>query len=213
MNGRELSKASLADGTVPGERKHVRVDDVELSEWAALISGCLQTAPGTPPPGIGLGAAETAESVPAGWRPSVEDMTPEKGAFAGAVEAGAGHFACEGKEGEAPQRIQIRVNTKEFGEVALIIERAEQGLRILLGAVDGRIVSALRQEALAVRRALESGGQSVGSLEVVRMNEVGTVLAQNKLAPGNRARRFREQADTATPSDRKKKQRRINLVG
>jgi hypothetical protein len=98
--------------------------------------------------------------------------------------------------------------------VSLVVERAEQGLRIVLGAVDGRVVSALRHEALAVRRALESGGQSVGMLEIVRMNEVGTVLAQSKVAPSNRLRRLREQAeDASNPQSPKKKSRRINLIG
>ncbi|MGC4064326.1 MAG: hypothetical protein QM784_06705 [Polyangiaceae bacterium] len=46
------------------------------------------------------------------------------------------------------------------------------------------------------------------------MNELGTVLAQTKVAPSNRLRRLKDAADAASnPTLGKKKTRRINLIG
>jgi len=214
MNGRELSKATLLDCPASVETDSIAVDEEERSRWAALVTGAMLGA-GAHPASLGLGDPQTAGSAPDAWRQSVGDLTPNVPSGEVLTEANPAGSKSGVSEGEGLQRIQVRVNTEEFGEVALIIERAEQGLRIVLGAVDGRVVSALRHEALAVRRAIENGGQTVGSFEIVRMNEVGTNLAQPRLAPGNRVRRLREQANLAVgPEDRnKKKSRRINLIG
>jgi hypothetical protein len=214
MNGRELSKATPVDLSAANTTEEHSSDDEELERWASVVAGCLlhpQVQPPPPPVGFEFGAAPAA---PEGWRQSVGVLTQDPRALGEVIAENPVSPSGTGFGTSAIERIQVRVNTKEFGEVSLVIERAEQGLRILLGAVDGRVVSALRNEANAVRRALESGGQSVGSLEIVRMNELGTVLAQTKVAPSNRLRRLKEAADAASnPTAGKKKTRRINLIG
>jgi hypothetical protein len=111
-------------------------------------------------------------------------------------------------------RLQVRVKTEEFGEIAVVVERVETGLRVLLGAANPQAVMALTRDCLAVRRALESDGQSVGSLEIVRMNGLGTDLALTKMATSNRARRSQESAESASDlGQRKKKTKRLNVTG
>jgi hypothetical protein len=112
------------------------------------------------------------------------------------------------------QRIQVRVRTEEFGEIAVVIERVEDGLRVLLGAANPKAVLALTQDCLAVRRALESDGQNVGSLEIVRMDGLGTDLALSRSASSSRARRSQESAQTdAALGQRKKKTKRLDVTG
>lgn len=221
MNGRELSGNVRPECLGPTETAPSSSDDTERERWAALAAGALIALPieaarlPLAAPSAAPVASGTTSAVPDGWRPSVGDLTPLQAQ--GEVVSGRSAAIAPSGEGDASdlQRIQVRVNTEEFGEVAVTIERAEQGLRILMGAVDGRVVSALRHEALAVRRAIENGGQTVGSFEIVRMNEVGTNLAQTQVAPGNRARRLKDTAESGQgPLDRKnKKLRRLNLIG
>ncbi|MGC4064325.1 MAG: hypothetical protein QM784_06700 [Polyangiaceae bacterium] len=165
MNRRELSMATPVDLPAGGATETRESDEEELERWASVVAGCLlnpQVQPPLPPVGLEFGSAPVA---PEGWRQSVGVLTQDPRALGEVIAESSTSPSGKGTGTSEIERIQIRVNTKEFGEVSLVIERAEQGLRILLGAVDGRVVSALRNEANAVRRALESGGQSVGSLE------------------------------------------------
>jgi flagellar biosynthesis chaperone FliJ len=214
MNGSELSRTLLGDGKTPSAREDANKERKELERWASLVAGCLQNASPLQPSTLGLGALESIEGVPAGWRSSVESLTPDFGAvgdgqLANTVAPGGGASASNDE-----QRIQVRVRTEEFGEIALIVERVESGLRVLLGAENSNGVSALTRQCQAVRRVLESGGQSVGSLEIVRMNGLGTDLAESKLAASNRARRPRGSAESdPTPGMRKKKTKRLDVIG
>jgi hypothetical protein len=214
MNGRELSKATPVDHSVNSGSENPAIDDEELERWAAVVAGCLQNPQVQPPLLPTLSGVGREPVAPEGWRRSVGVLTQDPRALGEVIAENPASRLVTGTGNCELERIQIRVNTKEFGEVSLVVERAEQGLRILLGAVDGRVVAALRNEVKAVRRALESSGQSVGSFEIVRMNDLGTVLAQARVAPSNRLRRLKEAADAASnPTAGKKKTRRINLIG
>ncbi len=214
MTGNELTKTSLGDNQAFVAPEDGSQDRRELERWASAIAGCLQQAVPLPPPTLGFGSSESSQQVPAGWRPSVDLMTPvaggTSGGFATTVQA-PGSGACATAES---QRIQVRVKTEEFGEIAVVVERVEAGLRVLLGAANAKAVAALTRDSQAVRRALESDGQSVGTLEIVRMNGLGTDLALTKLAPSNRARRPQESAESDTRlGHRKKKTKRLDVTG
>lgn len=211
MNGRELSKAFLGDCPLSNEVPSPSSDDDEFESWAAIVAGCLQPAAFVPPVSLGLGTPELV--APEGWRPSVGTLTPsDVAAFAvtGSSVMGAGSATDD-----TLQRIQLRVNTKECGEVALVVERAEDGLRVLIAAVDGNAVTALHREALVMRRALESGGQSVASLKIVRMDQSGTELAKGGLTPSRHDRRRASKAcgSGSKSNAAKRTPRRLLIIG
>lgn len=214
MNGSELSKTTLGDNTSVFADDEAIADQRELERWASEIAGCLQQVTPAAPATVGLFGAGQRQEVPAGWRPCVESMTHGGASMVGGPLASNGPDSNALGPSSELGRIQVRVRTEEFGEIALVVERVEEGLRVLLGAVDAHTVTALTRESQAVRRVLEFGGQTVGSIKIVRMNELGTDLAQSKLAPSNRARRPQESAETATVlSEHKKKTKRIDLIG
>lgn len=215
MNGSELSKTSLGDAAALFTKDDSALDQRELERWASAIAGCLHQTVPTSAAQLGLPAPSTQHEVTAGWRPCVEAMTPYEMSSSGAVSAPLGRIAAPSSGVEDLQRIQVRVRTEEFGEIALVVERVEAGLRVLLGAQDPHTVSALMRESEAVRRVLESGGQSVGFIKIVRMTELGTDLAQPKLAPSNRTRGNQESVEPDSNLDERKKRttKRIDLIG
>lgn len=213
MNGRGLSHTTTVDCAPLSDEAPPQKDDEELQRWAELVATCLTPTVGQTHTLPGLGSPEAEGTLPDGWRPSVGELT--LGERKSSFSAGSAQGTTVGSESSSDEvtRIQVRINTKEFGEVSVVIERAEQGLRISLGALDERVASALRLEVLAVRRALESGGQTVNSLEIVRMNQVGTDLARTPLTTGNRAKRSRDTEQSTSNPGSRKKTRRINLIG
>lgn len=213
MTGNELSKTSLSDVQAGIGQDEANRDRRELEHWASAIAGCLQPAVPVRPASLGLGG-EQSQQVPAGWRPSVEALTPGLEGADGGMRASARGAPSSASVADDAQRIQVRVKTEEFGEIAVVVERVEAGLRVLLGAIDPKAVAALKRDCQAVRLALESDGQSIGSLEIVRMNGLGTDLAQSKLAPSNRARSSQESAESASNlGHRKKKSKRLDVTG
>jgi hypothetical protein len=79
----------------------------------------------------------------------------------------------------------MRVNTQECGEVAVVVERAETGLRVLIAAENPLAANTLHREATAMRNALESGGHNIVSLKIIGMEQYGTELAKDGLTPRN----------------------------
>ena len=212
MNGRELSKASLVDCPLSSEETPQLSDDEQLKSWAAIVAGCLQPVPFVPPSALGFGLSDAV--APEGWRPSVVALTP--GEASTVVANGQGAPLSNPKTGTVDElnRIQLRVNTKECGEVALVVERADDGLRVLISAVDANAVKALHREAAVMRRALESGGQSVASLKIVRMDQRGTELAGDGLTPRQDRRNAKKATGAASKSRAAQRtSRRLIIIG
>jgi hypothetical protein len=115
---------------------------------------------------------------------------------------------------EPQQRIQLRVNTKECGEVALVVERAEAGLRVVISAVNANVLPALHREALVMKQALESSGQSVVSLKIVQMDQCGTDVAKNRLTPSeDRLRSGKASGSRSKLNAAKRISRRLLIIG
>jgi hypothetical protein len=220
MNGSGLSKTSLKDGQLFSNEDQTKRDEKELERFAATIAGCLQQTVGIEPSALGFLAPEPTPMVPADWRPSVEPLTPGCATGTGCgtgAECAASAVAEDPRATLQPnetERIQVRVRSEEFGEIALVVERADAGLRVVLSAEDPGAIATLRAESRAVRQALEADGQCIGSLEIVRMDGLGTNLAQAKSSSSNRARRLQESAEPGeTPNQRRKKSKRLDLIG
>lgn len=156
-----------------------------------------------PPP---KGAAEP----PGGWRASDGVLTPAS-ASDGAYAASA---AAEGEaEPEANQRIVLRVQTRDLGEVSLVLDRNEGAVRVVIGVEDASTIERMMPERDALARQLQGSGLTIQSIQFVRQSEVGTVLAQSPSV--GRARTFvsQRQAATADANVRRRGSRKLNLIG
>lgn len=212
MQQRDLSKARLDEARAPQADSGTRMNQKELEEWASTVAGCLHPAVAATHP-LPVGSLASSETVaPGGWQSGVEVMTPSEIQASGA----ANRLAAPPRDstGDVENRVQVRVKTDEYGEVAIVVERVDKGLRVLVGAEDARTVRALVQQSQAVRDALAQDGQTLENLEIVRMNPVGTQLAGSVHVANPRVRQLRKpEAQQQTGSERPKKPRRINLTG
>lgn len=196
-------------GTGAGSLARERADEEKTTlhqaeRWATLLGAQLSA---TRP------LATPSEPTTA-WHPGAGDLTP------GATNALTGQGAAIGPAGAtgeaaeaAENRMIVRVDGGDLGEVALVVDRRAGAIRVTISAADAGAEAALGLERAGLVQALQSHGISVESVTVVRANNFGTVLAP--LRP-NATQRSRE-AGEAEPSDdehaRRRLARKLNLIG
>lgn len=209
---RDLSMAKLDEARAKISDGDAGKDEKDLERWACTVAGLLHQVAPIPPKPLANGACEPIPRASAAWQGDVEPMTLT-GNRSNLAAAGDAIGAVSSLE-SSQQRIQVRVQTEEYGEVAVVIERVVAGLRILVGAEDGRALRALLQQSQAVRSALGDDGQNIERLEFVRMNTIGTGLASRTAMPNQRVRPSRDsEAQSSGPEQRKRKTKRVNLTG
>jgi flagellar hook-length control protein FliK len=143
---------------------------------------------------------------PSAWRSSAGEMTPGSSG----ASAPSGSPVAE----TAPERMTLRVDGGELGELSITLDRESGALRVVIGLENQRAVGSVLPEASALRQALEGAGVSVQSLSVVTQAEVGTVLAQRRLNPsGQKPGTESEGSDRDPEADRKRHQKRLKLIG
>jgi hypothetical protein len=112
------------------------------------------------------------------------------------------------------RRLILNVDSETLGRVQLIVDREEGGLRILVGS-ESSSKSKLSQGKHELSEALSARGVRVQSLRFVTQEEVGTVLAQDRVSKKVRANSKddspRDDETSARRESRKK--RKLNLVG
>ncbi len=195
------------------ERAHERADDekttLEQAErWATLVGMQLSALA---PKAITPPATESTS----GWHPGVGDLTPGTGSSLTQAGAANGLAAAGAGEGDASEnRLIVRVDGGDLGEVALVVDRKEGAIRVTISAADAGAEAALGLERAALTRALESHGISVDSVNVVRANNFGTALAPVRSSATQRTREA--QADAEPQDDehaRRRSARKLNLIG
>lgn len=194
------------------ERLHERADDekttLEQAErWATLVG--TQLAAQAPK----VVTQPTAEP-PSGWHSGVGDLTPTTGSSLTQFGAANGAALSGPSEGDGTEnRMIVRVDGGDLGEVALLVDRKEGAIRVTISAADAGAEAALGLERAALTRALESHGISVDSVTVVRANNFGTALAPVRSSATQRTR----EAQAAEPTDdehtRRRLARKLNLIG
>lgn len=124
----------------------------------------------------------------------------------------------QNSDAEGDKRLTLTISTEALGDVDIIIDRADGGVRVVLGVQAQVAESALAPEKMALARALQAVGLTVHSVNVVLQNELGTVRAQPSIAreaPGasktveakSKAALFTEAART------RKRSKRIDVLG
>ena len=199
-----------AGAAAPGhERAHERADDekttLEQAErWATLVGAQLSAL-----------APKTITPEPtSGWHPGVGDLTPATGSSLTQSGAANGPVAGGMGDGDASEnRLIVRVDGGDLGEVALVVDRKEGAIRVTISAADAGAEAALGLERVALTRALESHGISVDSVNVVRANNFGTALAPVRSSATQRTREATDAEPTDDEHARRRLARKLNLIG
>ena len=205
----------MSDGMATGlgkgaaSRAHERADDekttLEQAErWATLVGAQLSAI--TP---------KTLASQEAGaWHPGAWDLTPRTGSRLTDVGATNGPALAEGEAADASEnRMIVRVDGGDLGEVALLVDRKDGAIRVTISAADAGAEAALGLERAGLMQALQSHGITVDSVNVVRANNFGTVLAPTR---SNATQRTREATEAEAKDDenaRRRLARKLNLIG
>ncbi|HEX2875752.1 MAG TPA: flagellar hook-length control protein FliK [Polyangiaceae bacterium] len=151
-------------------------------------------------------ALPQAESeTPSAWHPSGGVLTP---GCTGTESAGGAPVDLK-----APERLVLRVDGGALGELEVTLDRQDGALRVVIGMENQHLVSSVLPDARALRSALESAGITVQSLNVVQASEVGTVLAQRRLTPSGPKPGNRQSAEQDSEEERKRKHKRLTLIG
>lgn len=202
LEGNEPSEATEA----PGKK--------DLERWASAVAGCLvQTVAPAAASGL-LGGT------PEAWRPSVEALTPGSCDAGTALELARATTASTARDGEVSSstpgndRLQVRLDAGQLGEIAVIVEKDQAGVRLLITAANARAVRAISAERQVLQQALQSTGQRIQSLCVVQMDVPGTDLAEVRSSPGKSARADSEPDLTKSPARKRKgKSGRLDITG
>lgn len=181
------------------------VAEEEAAQWAALLTQALPPSPNTLAPPVFRAQAAPADSpLPAENACSVSPGTILESQRADTT----------GVNDTRDQRVILNVDSETLGRVQLVVDRDEDGLRILVGS-ESDAKSTLSGGKHSLSEALSAAGVRVQSLRFVAREEVGTVLAQDRLS---KRARIGSKADTQPEDEaeaqlRSKRKRKINLVG
>jgi len=197
----------LANGA--GSRGHERADDEKTTRgqaerWATLL-------------GVQLSSVQPkalASEPTSAWHSGAGDMTPSNATGGVASGATVSASADSAEAGEASEnRMIVRVDGGDLGEVALVVDRKEGAIRVTISAADAGAEAALGLERAGLMQALQNRGITVDSVNVVRANNFGTVLAPQR---SNAMQRTREATEAESKDDeqaRRRLARKLNLIG
>jgi hypothetical protein len=109
--------------------------------------------------------------------------TPRTAPSAASTAARAAQASNDPQNSDATgdNRLTLTVNTEALGEISVIIDRTDGGVRVVLGVNASAAESALSPEKAALMKALTTVGLNVHSVNVVRQVGLGTVLAEGTL--------------------------------
>jgi len=192
------------EATLPERSETEKKNTLEQAKrWALLVS-----APLSHPLPI-QNAMETSD-----WRAGAGDMTPSNATGGVASGATVSASADSAEAGEASEnRMIVRVDGGDLGEVALVVDRKEGAIRVTISAADAGAEAALGLERAGLMQALQNRGITVDSVNVVRANNFGTVLAPQR---SNAMQRTREATEAESKDDeqaRRRLARKLNLIG
>ena len=205
----------MSDGFATGLGKgaapvaHERADDEKTTRdqaerWATLLGAQLSSV--TP--------KAIASEPTSAWHPGAGDLTPTTGNGLTDTSATPGSAASPAEASDnGENRMTVRVDGGDLGEVSLIVDRKAGAIRVTISAADAGAEAALGLERAGLMRALQNHGITVDSVNVVRANNFGTVLAPLR---SNATQRTREATEAESKDDeqaRRRLARKLNLIG
>jgi flagellar hook-length control protein FliK len=198
VNSGGASAGGLKGATRVLEREDTRHDrdgEAAAALWVALAQQVTRAQ------ALPSSVSETTSA----WHSSAGDMTPATPMAAGAGGAPA--------DPSAPERMVLRVDGGALGELEVTLDRKDGALSVVIGMENQHLVGSVLPDAHALRSALEGLGITVQSLNVVQASEVGTVLAQRRLSLSGPKPAAPRSAEQDPEADRKRKHKRLTLIG
>jgi hypothetical protein len=204
------SNLSTAESVAAAREERRRAE--EVSRWATVVSAAVVSQQR-----LGVGTGE--DGAPANWRQDVGAMTASidgdsaerPGQFGSRVLGGVSD--ATGGDSSADSYLQLRVDAGDLGEVALVVERQEGGLRLTVGAASEEAFARFSMEIGAMREALGARGLAVTTLQLVRMDGLGTVPALGRPVGSSRPPSEQEAARRHGANQKSPKRPRLNLRG
>ena len=196
-------------GTGAASRAHERADNekttLEQAErWATLVGAQLSARAAMPSVKEEAGA----------WHSGAGDLTPATGSRLTESGAANGTAAVGEQSADSDEnRLIVRVDGGDLGEVALVVDRQAGAIRVTISAADAGAEAALGLERASLTRALESHGITVDSVNIVRANNFGTVLAPTRSNTMQRTREAKEAESKDDEQTRRRLARKLNLIG
>jgi len=191
----------LAEPELPEENSD---ESDEAERFALAIADALNPPP---PPPQRHGPSDA-------WQSAVGAMTALDSPVENRGAAKAAAAAFESNLGlENPSRVQIRVDVGEAGETACIVERQGPNLKILVSSADPHMLSLLETQRQVMVETLRASGQAVSTIQIVRMEEAGTNLAQSFGQPMKRPKTRGTEDDEHASARARRKAPRINVTG
>ncbi len=208
-----LPNASLAVPFHDSECNKTTTSRLELEKWAELIAAAAMQSANPPP------ALPAAVDMPEAWRTDVEALTPEASSSQSTLLARESitlltdSYSAAGDDAEL-NRIQLRLNAGELGELSLVVERSVSGLHVQIGAENSSVLAAIARNSSSMTHALSSIGQPVTTLAFVALDGLGTVLAPSKGAPNNQPKSSKSDGNlTEDKTQARRRGRRIDVLG
>ncbi len=199
--------AGLGQGALA--RAHERADDEKTTldqaqRWATLLGAQLSA----------IRPLAVDNQPTSAWHSGAGDLTPSVAIRAGDAGAAAVSACGDGERAEPSEsRLLVRVDAGDLGELSLLVDRKQGAIRVTISAADAAAESALGLERSGLIRALQNQGILVDSVNIVRANEVGTVLAPTRPNATQRAREATEAASDDDEQARRRLARKLNLIG
>ncbi len=203
MDASRTAPGRCASDHVTG--RELRRREEEVAEWSTLLLSALQATSALP-------AEESAAGASGAWRPPVGVLTRGERSGAWSAQTPRVCQAAEGAAQEEPNEVRLQLNVGRLGEIALLVERGSDGLRVLLSAARSTTTALLESERQALHQALVSSGLRVELIRFVTMGTTGTRVASGdpaapRHAGGKAASEF-GRADT-----QKRRSNRLKVVG
>ena len=145
---------------------------------------------------------------------SVERLTHSRGAAGpapGGKSAAASGSSGAAKDSAAPMR--MRVDAGDLGEISVVVDRAERGLRVVIGVAGQHARAAVEAERAVLMQALRSTGLSIDSVRVAGSRDAGIALARRGEATNARTQQSAKQYRQGPSRGERKPSKRLDVVG
>ncbi len=158
-----------------------------------------------------VGAPKAAPQPPGDWRGSDGAMTPRTAQPA--VTNNSTALGAEANSDGSSERLVVSVQAGDLGELSLVLDRSEQGVRVVIGVQNGAAAGLLVPEREALVRHLLGAGVTLQSVQIVNQSEVGTVLAPPRFIAKTKAFATPAEAEQTDGKARRRDTRKLNLIG
>lgn len=192
------ARSELTDGHARETVERAVEDNAE--RFAQALLPYVATPQATPTPAL----------LPGAWRGSDGVLTPP----AQPLAAADGAAETSNGSGDAPnERVVVSVKSADLGDLSLVLDRSESGVRVVIGVTDARAAELMVPEREALLERLVGQGVRVTSVQIVGQRELGTLLAPRRSIGGTRVAGPHEPSGSDGATVRRRGSRKLDVIG